>query len=134
MSLSPLCSYGLAPVHTLPCSPQPCSPAHALSFAAQFLFLLPSHPANISFHRIRGFPILHCYLSCHPSYTLVFCSCLPFPSPAGYSLFIFLCHSFTFSSGKCLLLPPDCQPSTDTVYPQVLCQPINLDQAAELPS
>lgn len=108
-------------------SNEPCNPVHAFSFSALFLFLLPSCPAGISFHKVLGFPIQHCCLSCCPSNTSGFCSYLPFPSPAGYCLFIFSCHSFTFSSGSSLLYPPDCQHRTDTAYSQMLCQPINLD-------
>lgn len=124
MFLSPPGSYA----HPLLCFLQP-SPCPLL--CSTIFFLLPSRPANISFPSILGFPIQHCYLSCHPSYTLFFCSYLPFSSPAGYCLFIFSCHPLTFSSGRCLLLPPDCQPSTDTLHPQVLCQAINLCTAAQ---
>jgi len=115
VSYSSALSYGLASLLTLCCFSEPCKQVHALLFSALLVFLLPSHPANISFHKVLGFPTQCCYLACCPSNTSGFCSYLPFPSPAGYCLFIFSCHSFTFSSGSSLLFPPDCQHRTDTL-------------------
>lgn len=110
----------------LHCFYEPCNPVLALFFSALFLFLLPSCPADISFHKILGFPIQRRYLSCCPPNSSGFCSNLPFPSSAGYCLCIFSCHSFTFSSGSSVSSRLSAE-DRHFLYSQVLCQAINLD-------